>query len=267
MQPCRIFILIFTLCFFSPLATAQDLPHFKVDSHFSTESGAIIRFDTSQPTVYLIFTGGDYSDGGRFIARVLKQKKVKSHFFFTGDFLRNPQNRNLIRKLLKQGHYIGPHSDRHLLYAAWEDRNRLLVTKDSFLVDLSNNYAELGKFGISREKAPLFMPPYEWYNDSISAWTQESGSMLVNYSPGTRSAADYTTPETPNYLSSDEIFQSILNYEEKSTNGMNGFILLMHIGTNPDRKDKFYNKLPELINELRKREYHFGFMNDLLKKQ
>ena len=45
------------------------------------------------------------------------------------------------------------------------------------------------------------------------------------------------------YRSSDEIFDSIMNYEAKNPNGLNGFILLMHIGTDPRRTDKFYNRL------------------------
>lgn len=261
-----LFLFFFSfICFLSQGIHAQALPHFPDASHFTTVSGALTRFDTTQPVIWLVFTGGDYSDGGDIIARALKKKHVKAHFFFTGDFLRNPDNNKLVRKLMAQGHYIGPHSDQHLLYAPWDDRDKLLVSKDSFLVDLANNYTELEQFGITRAKAPFSIPPYEWYNDTISAWTLESGSILVNYSPGTRSAADYTTPEMPNYLSSEVIFQSILDYEEKSTNGMNGFILLMHIGTHPDRTDKFYFALPGLIDTLQKRGYQFGFMPDLLK--
>ncbi len=34
-----------------------------------------------------------------------------------------------------------------------------------------------------------------WYNAQISAWTAERGLTLVNFTPGTRSNADYTTPD------------------------------------------------------------------------
>ncbi|MEJ7671938.1 MAG: hypothetical protein WKF59_04350 [Chitinophagaceae bacterium] len=70
---------------------------------------------------------------------------------------------------------------------------------------------------------------------------------LINYSPGTKSTADYTTPDMKNYRSSEEIYQSILDKEEKDVNGLNGFILLIHFGTDPKRTDKFYNRLDELI--------------------
>ncbi|MEP6951807.1 MAG: hypothetical protein ABI863_21120 [Ginsengibacter sp.] len=42
------------------------------------------------------------------------------------------------------------------------------------------------------------------------------------------------------YVNRDTIMNSILQYEHKSTNGLNGFILLLHIGTDPGRTDKFY---------------------------
>jgi endoglucanase len=88
---------------------------------------------------------------------------------------------------------------------------------------------------------------------------------LVDFSPGTRSNADYTFPEMGNkYVSSDVIMHSILQYEKQSTNGLNGFILLVHIGTDPRRTDKFYDHLPELINELKKKGYEFVKIDELL---
>lgn len=51
----------------------------------------------------------------------------------------------------------------------------------------------------------------------------------------------------------------------RSTNGLNGFILLIHIGTDPRRTDKFYNYLPTLINELKNRGYEFERVDQMLK--
>jgi peptidoglycan/xylan/chitin deacetylase (PgdA/CDA1 family) len=91
------------------------------------------------------------------------------------------------------------------------------------------------------------------------------GLQLVNFSPGTRSNADYTYPEMGNkYVSSDIIMKSILEYEERSINGLNGFILLVHIGTDPRRTDKFYKYLPELIMQLKSRGYQFERIGELL---
>ena len=151
------------------------------------------------------------------------------------------------------------------MYCDWVKRDSLLVTHKQFKEDLQNAYKELKQWGVEKDQAHYFLPPYEWYNDSISKWTNETGLQLINFTPGTRSNADYTYPEMGNkYLSSDTIFHSILNYEMHSTSGLNGFILLVHIGTDPRRTDKFYYRLPELINELEDRGYAFVRIDELL---
>jgi len=190
---------------------------------------------------------------------------VTAHFFFTGDFYRSPENNKLIKHLRKKGHYLGPHSDKHLLYASWTKRDSLLVSKEEFTFDLMNNYQVMEAFGIKKKEALFFMPPYEWYNQQISNWTDELGLILINYSPGTRSSADYTTPDMGDrYIGSEQIYQSILNFERTSSNGLNGFILLIHIGTAPGRTDKFYYRLEDLLTELKNRDYQFKNLTELI---
>lgn len=134
--------------------------------------------------------------------------------------------------------------------------------------DLTAAYRELKKWNITPQQASYFLPAYEWYNDSIAAWTKDFGLQLVNFTPGTRSNADYTFPKMgEKYVPGDTIYQSILRYEKKDPSGLNGFILLVHIGTDPDRTDKFYNRLPQLIDTLRKNGYHFLRVDELLNQK
>lgn len=141
----------------------------------------------------------------------------------------------------------------------------MLITKEQFVNDLMKNYEAMRTAGIAKEKARFFIPPYEWYNDSITAWTKELGLQLINFTPGTKSTADYTYPELKNYRSTEEIYNSIIDYESKNPSGLNGFILLVHIGTDPRRTDKFYKRLPELIKYLKAKGYQFQLVNQLLK--
>lgn len=140
-----------------------------------------------------------------------------------------------------------------------------MVTKQQFMADLLNNYTEMMAYGVGRNKAKFFLPPYEWYNDSIAAWTNEMGLQLINYTPGTLSIADYTTPGMKNYRSSEAIYNSIIHLENARYSGMNGFILLVHIGTDPGRTDKFYDRLPELIRHFQGKGYRFQTIDRLLK--
>lgn len=225
--------------------------------------GGIIRTDSIKKEIHLVFTGHEFGDGGEVIRRVLQKHGVKAAFFLTGDFYRNKNFSSLIRGLKSNGHYLGGHSDRHLLYCSWEKRDSLLVSKEEFTADLVANYAEIEKFGVRKSDAPFFLPPYEWYNESVSAWTKELGLTLVNFSPGTYSNADWTIPELgTQYLSSDTIYNRILAYERNHSNGLNGFILLTHIGVDPRRTDKFYLKLDGLMTQLEKRGYRFTSLRE-----
>jgi peptidoglycan/xylan/chitin deacetylase (PgdA/CDA1 family) len=152
-----------------------------------------------------------------------------------------------------------------MLYCDWKKRDSLLVTKKEFDEDLEENYAAMKFFGIDATAAKFFLPPYEWYNDTIARWTTDRGLQLVNYTPGTLSHADYTTPADNNYRDSKTIFSSIQTYEQTHTAGMNGFILLLHVGTDPQRKDKFYDQLPQLIRLLKSRGYQLVGVNELLR--
>lgn len=248
------------------VVAAQVTTSKHVIPHAVYKYGGLERGDTTESNIFLIFTGGDFNDGGQWISRVLKKEGVPGHFFFTGDFYRLPGNRKLIRKLIRQGHYLGPHSDKHLLYAAWSDRDSLLVSREEFTNDLLKNYQAMAAFGIDRKKAYLFMPPYEWYNRQISCWAAEMGIVLVNYTPGTGSNADYTTPDMGDrYMGSEQIHRQILAFESTSSNGMNGFLLLIHVGTAPERSDKFYYLLEDLIKELKSRGYQFMRLTDKIK--
>jgi endoglucanase len=231
---------------------------------FTCDHGGIVRGDTSRRRLALVFTGGSFGDGGDDIRRVLREEAVQAAFFFTGDFYRTPEFEGTIRGLAADGHYLGAHSDKHLLYCPWDDRERTLVGREEFRADLEANFREMERFGIRREAARLFIPPYEWYNRTIAAWAREMGLVLFNFTPGTSSNADYTTPSMPEYLSSRAIYGRILAYEAKDPSGLNGFILLLHIGTDPERTDKFYFRLGDLLEALKKKGYAFVRLDELL---
>jgi endoglucanase len=228
--------------------------------------GAIIRGKTNEKKIALVFTGDEFADGGKTISSTLKKNNVQASFFFTGRFYRNPAFSSVIKSLKEDGNYLGAHSDQHLLYNDWTKRDSLLVSNAQFSKDLNANYKAMEKFDIKKEDAPYFLPPYEWYNQTIANWTSEMGLKLINFTPGTRSNADYTFPEMgKSYRSTSEIYQSIIDYAKTNTDGLNGFLLLLHIGTDPKRTDKFYDRLPELIEYLKKEGYQLVKVNELLK--
>jgi peptidoglycan/xylan/chitin deacetylase (PgdA/CDA1 family) len=235
---------------FSSLESENEMDQGVLDNQ-----GALVRNNPKEKKVYLIFSAHEYPDGGKVIAQILKKNKAKASFFFTGKFYENPENKLLINDLISDGHYLGAHSDAHLLYADWAKRDSSLVNQKLFADDLKANYAKMAGFGITSEKASVFLPPYEWYNAESVDWSRQMGLKVINFTPGIRSNADYTTPDMATYRSSETIFNDIKEFGKKDPNGLNGCIMLIHLGTAPERTDKFYNRLGELLTWLRKKGY------------
>lgn len=222
------------------------------------QDGGIIRTDPSVKHIDFVFTAADKADGAERIISTLRKYNIKGGFFFTGEFFE--MYPDVVRRLVAEGHYVGSHSYGHLLYAPWGKRDSLLVTKQEFEEDIFKSYKVLREFGIT--DAPYFIPPYEHYNATISSWARQLGLQVINYTPGTLTNGDYTTPEMKRYFSSKEILGRIWEYERTDPNGLNGHIMLIHFGTDPARTDKFYDKLPGLIRELRRKGYSFTPLKD-----
>jgi len=222
------------------------------------QDGGIIRTDPSVKHMDFVFTAADKADGAERIISTLRKYNIKGGFFFTGEFFE--MYPDVVRRLVAEGHYVGSHSYGHLLYAPWGNRDSLLVTKQEFEEDIFKSYKVLREFGIT--DAPYFIPPYEHYNATISSWARQLGLQVINYTPGTLTNGDYTTPEMKRYFSSKEILSRIWEYERTDPNGLNGHIMLIHLGTDPARTDKFYDKLPGLIRELRRKGYSFTPLKD-----
>ncbi len=240
--------------YLSALATGKvKLP---VNKNVMTYRGAVVRMDTTKKNIYLCFTAHDFSDGFGVITSTLKKHKIKASFFLTGEFIKNPDNVNIIKNLISDGHYIGPHSNKHLLYCPWDNRDSLLISKNTFLRDIEDNYTGLSRFGIKKKMASVFLPPYEWYNDTIADWAAKDGLKMVNISSGSIINQDWTYPEKGKpYFSSDSLIRNLLVYEEKK--GLNGYILLIHPGTDPRRTDKLYLHLDSILDYLEHKKYSF----------
>jgi peptidoglycan/xylan/chitin deacetylase (PgdA/CDA1 family) len=217
--------------------------------------GAVVRLNPASKTIYLIFSADSMFQGGDKVLKTLKRNKIKGSFFLTGNFLRLKEQKDMIERIIKEGHYTGAHSDRHILYAPWDKRDKSLVTTDSLATDIKRNYDELAKFGIGLKDAPWYLPPYEWYNKesvNVASWL---GLKTMNFTPGTATPADYTTPDMKNYRSSSELIDKLFAFEKKE--GLNGAIILIHPGVEDSRTDRLYDKLEDIIKRLKRLGYNF----------
>lgn len=219
--------------------------------------GAIINFGSESNKIYLIFSAHEFNDGGNQILKSLNRNKIKASFFFTGDFYRNNTNAELIKNLIQSGNYLGCHSDKHLLYNDWNVRDSMLIDRHKFEEDIISNYAELSKYDIEIDSVKYFLPPFEWYNSDIVNWAGNMGLDVINLTPGIGTNADYTVPDMKNYKSSKSILHNLNDILTNDKKRLNGSIILIHLGTHPDRKDKLYNKLDKIIQMLKKQGFEF----------
>jgi HEAT repeat protein len=224
--------------------------------------GAIIRGPKNERKIALVFTGHEFSEGAETILHELSNHNGHASFFLTGTFYDDPKFKGLLQRIDLERHYLGAHSNKHLLYCSWEDRNKTLVTKAEFLTDLQVNITKAQKFRTRSEPREYFLPAFEHYNRQIADWFWQPN--LINYTPGTLSHADYTGEADKNFVSSQKIFDSIVKREQEDPNGLNGFILLFHIGAGPNRKDKFHNRFGELLDYLAGKGYEFVRIDELL---
>ncbi len=232
---------------------------------FAYSHDGIIRGDSAKKEIALVFSADEFGDGLPSIIKTLQTENVKGAFFFTGRFYRNKKFKPYIQQLNKDGHYLGPHSDNHLLYNDWNKRDSLLVTHSQFNADMQNNLNTMRLQHININHPQYFIPPYEWWNDSIAVWSKKLDLKLFCFTPGIRTNADYTYPEMTSYKSSDWIMQSLKEQQQKNANAFNGAIILIHAGTDARRKDKLYDRLSELIEWLKQEGYSFKRIDELLK--
>jgi peptidoglycan/xylan/chitin deacetylase (PgdA/CDA1 family) len=224
--------------------------------------GAVVRGPTTARRIALVFTGHEYAEGCETILAELARHRAHASFFLTGDFLANARFELLVRRIVADRHYLGPHSDKHLLYCEWNLSKRRLVSRERFDADLSANLAKIARF--TSERPAYFLPPYEHHDAEISRWTARLGMQLVNLTPGTRSQADYTEEAAANFVSSLAILDSIVRRARDDPHGLSGYLLLLHVGAGPRRTDKFSARFGEMLNDLAARGYEFVRVDELL---
>ena len=225
-------------------------------------AGAIVRGSLRERRLALVFTGHEFAEGGETILDELARHRARATFFLTGDFLDDPRFRPLVRRIVAEGHGLGPHSDKHLLYCDWSAARRTRVSKELFRADLLANLAKIEGLGAGRPS--YFLPPYEHSNEEIARWSAEVGLRLVNFTPGTRSNADYTEDRSKSFVPSRAIFESVLRREREDPHGLNGFLLLLHVGAGPGRTDPFHARFGALLDELAGKGYRFVRLEELL---
>ncbi len=236
---------------------------FTIDPAWTFVQGGVTRGDRTRKELALIFTGGDKGEGSELILDTLLDNGVKASFFVTGGYVAAQGYGVWLRRMVDEGHYLGPHSHGHLLYAPWNDRRVTLVTEEQFKDDLRKNIDSLRGYGaMPMGEVIYFIPPYEWYNTRHAIWAHDLNCILFNFSTGSGSHRDWAPEGHETFRPSRKILADILECEQTDPDGLNGHLLLLHLGG--EREDKMYRLLGDLIDALRERGYRFVRVDELL---
>ncbi len=225
---------------------------------------SIERGRTDSKNLAITFDGGSDDTYSHEILRILKNQNIKSTFFLTGRFIE--KHPDLVREMVSDGHEIGNHTYNHPHLTSYsENLQHYLaagITRDflhrQLLMTDSIFYRVTGIHMV-----PYWRAPFGEYNNEILTWAAEAGFLHIHWT-GHFDTHDWVTDENSElYKTPSEIYDSIMQAEKHTPNGLNGVIMLMHLDSNREEGHAF-EILPRLIETMRIKGYGIGNVTELL---
>lgn len=195
--------------------------------------------DTSKKELYLTFDNG-YENGYTIkVLDVLKEKEVPAAFFVTGHYL--DKERDLIQRMVDEGHIIGNHSYHHpsLPEVSDERLERELLTLQSLYEELTG-----------KDDMRYLRPPRGTFSERTLAKTADLGYINVFWSFA------YMDWEVNKQRGWKYAYDSIMNRVHP------GAILLLHSVSSDNA-----NALGKVIDDLREQGYEFKSLDELVLKK
>ncbi len=189
-----------------------------------------------EKVIYLTFDAGYENGNIKKIVDVLNEESVKATFFVLDNLL--IQNKDLVKKMISDGHTIANHTMRHKDMTAIHD-------KDSFEKELSNlEKLYEDEYGLKMEK--YYRPPEGRLNEENLKWAKELGYKTVMWSFA------YADWDNQNQMSSEKALKKILD------NIHNGEVMLLHPTSSTNAEI-----IKDLISELKNQGFRFGTVQEL----
>jgi peptidoglycan/xylan/chitin deacetylase (PgdA/CDA1 family) len=229
------------------------------------------RGSVERKQVSLTFDGGSTDNAAAQILAILKDNRLQVTIFLTGGFVEKfPE---LTKRIVQEGHEVGNHTwnHPHLTSFANDKRNETLpnVTRE-FLQDQLNRTARLFEQVTGAKMAPFWRAPYGEHNAEIRQWAAALGYRHVGWTRGrswqeSMDTMDWVADTTSGaYHTAEEILAHLMKMTETEANGINGGIILTHLGSARQDGDHFYTVLPRLIAGLRQKNYALVKVSELV---
>jgi len=228
------------------------------------------RGKTTRKQVALTFDGGSTDNATQPILDILKENNLQVTIFLTGSFIQKfPE---MTRRIVQEGHEVGNHMWNHphlTTYAADKSNASLPNVTREFLQDQLLRTANLFAEVTGVKMAPFWRAPYGEHNAEIRQWAAELGYRHVGWTRGRNwqeslDTMDWVADTTSKaYHTSEKILSHLLNLANEETAGLNGGIILTHLGSHRQDGDHFYTVLPRLISGLREKNYALVKISEL----
>ncbi|MBN9655727.1 delta-lactam-biosynthetic de-N-acetylase [Halobacillus sp. GSS1] len=194
---------------------------------------------SGDPIVYLTFDNGYEQGYTGQVLDVLKDKGVPATFFVTGHYIESAPD--LLKRMAKEGHLIGNHS--------WSHPDFTKVSKEKMKQELER-VDEAVKELTDQEVMTFVRPPRGTFNEETLEWAKEFGYTHAFWSLA------FVDWETDKQRGWEYAYRSVIDQIHP------GAVILLHTVSQDNAE-----ALAQLIDELRKRGYSFGSLNDLMIKQ
>lgn len=246
--------------------------------HYFYSPGEIpLTFDngiSTQKMISLTFDGHYLSNVAGEILDTLKSREVTATMFLTAMFIQ--RNASLVRRMIAENHEIGNHTASHPHLTSYEKtRTQSLlpsITAEFVGQELRNANDEFKKVA-GMDMLPLWRAPYGEKNDQLCRWALEYGFLHIGWRQARTWKYNFDTydwvpdPQTPGYHTPDQILKKFSTLSTKKPYGINGAIILMHLGTlRKNRNHQMHRYLGTLIDTLRANGYTFVPVTGLLKE-
>ena len=191
----------------------------------------------NEKTIYITFDAGYENGNTAPILDALKKHKAPAAFFLVGSYIK--QNRDLVKRMVAEGHTVGNHSYNH------PD----MITKSQR--DFFNELAETRQAykEVTGTDMPMFYrPPEGKFTTDNLAWAQSAGYTTVLWSTA---YVDWNTSSQPDHSYA---------YKKLEERTFPGAIILLHSTSQTNAEI-----LDTQLAKWEKQGYTFGDINDLVK--
>jgi peptidoglycan/xylan/chitin deacetylase (PgdA/CDA1 family) len=174
--------------------------------------------------------------------------------------------------MLGDGHEIGNHMDSHPHLTSYAENGRHAtragLTREAVITELQRAEASFGAV-TGRAMVPYWRAPYGEHNAEIRAWAAEAGYRHVGWTRGAGTAEDLDTRDwvadrsSRLYRTREEVASRLLGFGQKTSEGLNGGIVLMHLGS-LRMADRPHEELPHVLQALQTQGYRLVTVSTLL---